>query len=425
MRLRYGFNETDNWWNFAQGRERKRIWAKLRELDTQIIRIFLFDKHAPDPVGKWDLFQAYTQAVLEVGATPMITFAKFGPPSDHPRALRTFVTRCVEVVWGCIEKWGAENVRDWFWCVWNEPNNAEIGGGLSFYAYRNIYQEVAYQIRRCLEPYLEGRRALIGGPAVDGFQPGWLDWIGQFLSEIDDSLIGFVSWHRYGDWRPIGTWGAPQDEARYRRILMATTSEYATRAIAVQRLLDGRNILNVCGELNVHSHHDLGISRPYNQTVFGAAYYASALFHLLRGGADAELWWTATEDSGPFGVIHKNGSTTPVYEAKQLCTRHLRLGDRISFPKLLPDCPSLDAVFSRALDGRRSLVVAHLSPGQKTCTIPEALKLPPASCFLQNIDEKTRNRVLAQRFAGTITFEGYGVATVSTDRGYRACNDGS
>jgi hypothetical protein len=41
-----------------------------------------------------------------------------------------------------MEKWGAENVRDWFWCVWNEPNNAEIGGGLSFYAYRNIYQEV-------------------------------------------------------------------------------------------------------------------------------------------------------------------------------------------------------------------------------------------------------------------------------------------
>lgn len=59
MQLRYGFNEADNWWHFALGPQRERIWAQLRKMDTRIIRIFLFDKHAPDPVTQWDLFEAY------------------------------------------------------------------------------------------------------------------------------------------------------------------------------------------------------------------------------------------------------------------------------------------------------------------------------------------------------------------------------
>jgi hypothetical protein len=414
MSLRYGFNETDNWWHFAQGRGRKRIWAKLRELDTQIIRVFLFDKQAPDPILHWTLFHAYIQAVLEVGAKPMITFARFGPPYDNPRALRTFATRCADVVWSCMEQWGGETVRDWFWCVWNEPNNLSIGGGLSFPVYRDIYQEVAYRIRRCLEPYLHGEKALIGGPAVDGFQAGWFDWIWLFLSDIDDSLIGFVSWHRYGDWRPTGEWGAPQDEGLYRSLLMAQTPDYAARALGVQQLLHGRNILNVCGELNVHSHHEPHVSWRYNQTVFGAAYYVSALFHLLRGGADVEMWWTATEDSGPYGLINKNGAATPVYHAKKLCTQHLRFGDWISFPHLLQENRDLDLVFSRAPDGRRSLVVAHVGPGKRTCPISEALNLPTGSSLLQKIDERTRNRIVTEPFGGIIEFNGYSVAAVST-----------
>ena len=59
VRLRYGFNETDNWWSFAKGPNREVICAGLRALHTKVIRIFLYDKHAPDPIREWQLFADY------------------------------------------------------------------------------------------------------------------------------------------------------------------------------------------------------------------------------------------------------------------------------------------------------------------------------------------------------------------------------
>jgi len=143
MHLQYGVNEADSWWHFALGPQRERIWARLRAMDTRIIRIFLFDKHAPDPVTDWDLLAAYVQAVLNVGAVPMVTFAKFHRPADDLRAVRWFSTRCADVVWNCLEQWGPESVREWYWCVWNEPNSTWIGGGLTFEQYRRVYEDVA------------------------------------------------------------------------------------------------------------------------------------------------------------------------------------------------------------------------------------------------------------------------------------------
>ena len=128
MQMLYGVNQADQCRDFALGPARERIWRHLREIDTRMIRLFLFDKGAPDPVTEWPVFASYVQAVLNVGATPMITFAKLNRPLDDPRAVRWFANQCADVVWNCIEQWGGEAVRDWYWCVWNEPNNEWISG---------------------------------------------------------------------------------------------------------------------------------------------------------------------------------------------------------------------------------------------------------------------------------------------------------
>src|SRR5262249_38511157 len=73
---------------------------------------------------------------------------------------------------------------------------------------------------RWLGPCLGGRRPLSGGPAIATFQPFWSAWLWRFVHEIDNSLIGFVLWHRFGDWRAPGEWGAPRDVAIYRDLLM-------------------------------------------------------------------------------------------------------------------------------------------------------------------------------------------------------------
>jgi hypothetical protein len=423
MQLRYGFNEVDGWWDIGLGPHRERIRRHHRLMGTQVVRIFVFDKPVPDPVTEWDLFAAYVQAVLDMGALPMVTFAKYHPPHDEPRNLRTFVARCADVVWGCLEQWGGEAVRDWFWCVWNEPNNYQVGGALSLPQYRQIYEEVAGTVHRLLAPHLGGRKARIGGPALCGFQTYWLDWISGLVNEVDEELVGFVSWHHYGDWRPVvpsatlgfdlkGDPEAPPGAA-YEALLMAQTPQYETRARAVARILAGRNVLNVCGELNTVVHHDHRFVGGLNQNAFGAAYYASALIHLIRGGADLEMRWTATAHDDAYGLITMQGEATPACLAKQLFAQHVRHGDWVSFPDLLPDNPDVDAVVVRGDDGRRSGVFVNTGPQPRALIAADWAGGPKDCRQVLRLDAGTGGRLVREPFDGTATLEGYGIAVVS------------
>jgi len=415
MQLRYGVNQADECWDFALGSQRERIWQRLREIDTRIIRLFLFDKGAPDPVTEWPVFVSYVQAVLNVGAVPMITFAKFRRPFDDPRAVRWFANQCADVVWNCLEQWGGEVVREWYWCVWNEPNNAWISGGdLSFELYARIYEEVAQGVLRCLGPHLGDRKPLIGGPAVEGFPPFWWDWVWRFVNEIDNSIIGFVDWHRYADWRDCGENGAPRDQATYRRLIMSVASDYGLRSRAIAELLQGRDILNICGELNTHSHYTEPVRARFNQSVFGATFYTAALLHLMRSEAYAEMFWTGTEDRGGYGMMNKHGEPWPVFYAKKLCAQYIRYGDWISFPVERNANPTLDAVVARGEDGQRSALFVHLQDKAGTYTISDLTNSCADYHTFLKIDHGTGNRIAEMAFKETISFEGYGVAVVTT-----------
>jgi hypothetical protein len=413
VHLRLGLNETVNWRGFAAGPHREEVWARFRELGTRVVRLLAFAEGAPDPVGAWDDFAACLQAVLGAGAVPMVTFAQFAPPYDDPAAVRDFAGRCAEVVGRCVRRWGGEAVRDWYWGVWQHPNSEWVSAGLSFDQYRTIYEEAARAILRHLAPFLVGRRPLIGGPAADGFQPFWADWVWRFVNEIDNGLIGFASWHRFGDWREVGAWGAPADEAVFRALLMARVSEYESRARAVTRMLRGRGILNVCGELNAHAHHEPRVSRAYNQTVFGAAYYAAALIHLMRGGADLELLKSGTDAAGPYGMMDGAANPTPVFHAKRLCARHVRFGDTAWFPE--GGGPGVDVVAACGPGGRRSALIVHRNDEAAVFAADRLTGGPAGYRTLLKIDRQTGGRVAAEPFDGTLRFEGYGVAVVTTD----------
>jgi hypothetical protein len=418
LRLRYGLNETVNWRQFSVGAQRREVWARFRELETHVIRLLAFEKGAPDPVEAWATFAECIQAVLAAGAVPMITFSKFGPPYDDLAAVRDFAGRCAHVVQRCVAQWGGEAVRDWYWGVWQHPNSDWASAGLTFDHYRRIYEETAGAILSHLSPFLEGRRPLIGGPAADGFQPFWADWVWRFVNEIDNALIGFASWHQFGDWREVGAWGAPTDEAVFGTLLLARVSEYESRARAVARMLRGRGILNVCGELNAHAHHEPRVSRAYNQTVFGAAYYAAALIHLMRGGADLEILKAGTDDAGPYGLIDSAARTTPVFEAKQLCARHLRFGDMVRFPGAQTHL-GLDVVIADGAGGRRSALIVHRNNVAAAYALDELTGEPADYDMLLKLDRGTDGRVTEGRFYGRVRFEGHGVAVATVVKGRR------
>jgi Glycosyl hydrolases family 39 len=414
MKLQYGVNQADQCWDFAIGPERERIWARLREIDTRMVRLFLFDKGAPDHVKDWDTLAAYVQAVLNIGANPMMTFAKFRPPFDDPWSVRAFADRSADVVRRCIDQWGGETVRDWYWCVWNEPNNSWISDGeLTFEHYRRIYEQVAYDVLKQLDPCLKGRKPLIGGPAVEGFPNFWWDWPWRFVNEIDNALIGFVDWHRYADWRDAGENGAPQNETVYRGLIASRALDFQFRARAIGQQIRGREILNICGELNCHSHYTKPVRERFNFSIFGATFYVAALLNLMRGEADAEMFWVGTEADGGYGMLDQHGQPKPVFHAKKLCTQHVQYGDMISFAPWDRGGMPLDAVVARGNDGRLSAMLVHLSDKQATYPLSGLVNELSNCDILLKMDEGTGNGVISGKYDGRVTFEGYGVAVVT------------
>ena len=167
MKMRYGFNEIYGWWHLSQGEHRDEIQRRLRLMDTKVVRVFVFDQPVPDPFKEWHAFEGMLQAILDLGAKPMITFAKFPPPYDRKRNIAEYVARSAEIVWSCIERWGGEEVSQWYWCIWNEPNNLAVGGDLTIDQYIEIYDAISSEILKQLSPFLGTRKALIGGPAAD------------------------------------------------------------------------------------------------------------------------------------------------------------------------------------------------------------------------------------------------------------------
>src|SRR5262249_14341475 len=158
----------------------------------------------------------------------------------------------------------------------------------------------------------------------------WWDWAWRFIHEIDNRVIGFLDWHRYGDWRECGEKGAPRDEAAYRRLIMSVAPDYEFRARAIAQLVQGRDIPNICGELHAHSTYTESVRARFNRSVFGGAFYVAALLRLMRGRADAELFWTGNEDTGGYGMLNKHGDPWPAFHAKKLCARYVRPGDGIA-----------------------------------------------------------------------------------------------
>ena len=101
MQMLYGVNQADACQAFALGASSARIQQNLRDVGSRIVRVFLYDKCGPDPVTEWPVFVSYVDAVLKIGANPMITFAKMHKPVSDLEAVEEFANRSADVVRRC------------------------------------------------------------------------------------------------------------------------------------------------------------------------------------------------------------------------------------------------------------------------------------------------------------------------------------
>ena len=256
---------------------------------------------------------------------------------------------------------------------------------------------------------------MIGGPAVEGFQPFWMDWVWRFLNEIDNELIGFLDWHFYGDWREHGENNAPADGAAHRRMMIGMVGEYGNRARVVGQMLKGRQILNICGELNCHSHYTQPVRERFNYSVFAATFYTSALLQLMRHGVDAEMYWVGTEAQGGYGMMDEKGDPWPSFYAKKLCAQHVRYGDAISFPTGESNNGSIDVVVARSDLGRCSALVVHQKEEAATYDLTKLIPDIRDLRTILKIDNGSNSQIVETGYDGRIHFDGFGVAAVTTE----------
>src|SRR4051812_34440107 len=87
------------------------------------------------------------------------------------------------------DRYGRDEVRTWYFGVWNEPNLAGFWEGADQQAYFNLYDLTAKTIKS-IDPALR-----VGGPATAG-----AGWVPEFLAHVGQSHVGvdFVTTHTYG-----------------------------------------------------------------------------------------------------------------------------------------------------------------------------------------------------------------------------------
>jgi len=228
------------------------------------------------------------------------------PPRD-PAAWCTLIDQLVR---HCVERYGLDEVRSWFFEVWNEPNlEAFWTGGQA--GYFDLYKHTATTIK-AIDAQLQ-----VGGPATANDE-----WIPEFLKFCADQKVAcdFVSTHHY----PTDALGKPGDDTGHQLALASADvllhrteqaceeanglpvyyTEWSTTSNPFFALHDepyaaafvAKNFIDVAHLVHAYSYWTFS-------DIFDENYFSSVPFH------------------GGFGLLTVNNVAKPSYRAVQMLAR--------------------------------------------------------------------------------------------------------
>ena len=276
-----------------------------------------------------------------------------------------------------VERYGIDEVSQWYFEVWNEPNIDFWNGIPRDKSYYELYAHTAQQLK-AVSPKLR-----VGGPATAAAH-----WIPEFLKYAADNHVpvDFVSSHGYADDTPEDmldtTEAVPEDDRVCRAI------DKVHRQIKASSM---PNLPLFWTEWNVQ-----GLNESRDTTFVGPS-----LANTIRecdGSVNEMSFWTFSdvfEEDGPiakpfeghFGLRAKGGINKPSYYAFALLHQ---LGDQ----RLAN--PSTNALVTRRPDGSLVIAVWNLvDPGKQGQTVHDAITFAgmPASSHvtIQTVDDSHGN----------------------------------
>ncbi len=141
-----------------------------------------------------DLLARHIKPFVELGFTPKalatsqnsIFYWQGNTSHPNPAGWHALVDAFIRHI---EERYGKDEVRTWYFEVWNEPNLSGFWEGADQEAYFQLYDLTARTIKS-IDPALR-----VGGPATAGAA-----WVPEFLAHVKQSGAGvdFVTTHTYG-----------------------------------------------------------------------------------------------------------------------------------------------------------------------------------------------------------------------------------
>ena len=302
--------------------------------------------------------------------------ANVTPPAD----VEAFASLVERLVHHWTERYGLREVREWFFEVWNEPNQPQFWTGTQA-DYFEMYRATARAVKR-VDPALR-----VGGPATSKNE--WIDDLVAYC-ERERVPLDFVSTHHY----PTDAFGETGDDTR-QQLAASRRGILREQALDAARRAGGRPLYYT--EWNASSNPFFSLhDRPY------AAAFAMKSWLDVASVVDGYSFWTFSDlfeevyfDSRPFhgqfGLLTVHGIAKPTYRAAELL-------HRAGTERLRVDGghPTVDGWVTRHDDGRLVVLLTnHALPEHDIAAERVRLLLAdapdPATLAVERIDDDHAN----------------------------------
>lgn len=360
------------------------------------VGVYNEDEHG-NPVYNFAYVDSIYDGLLKNGVRPVVEISfmpkklAFNPDALHPfwykqnvsppKSMERWDDLIQHFAQHLVERYGIDEVSQWYFEVWNEPNIDFWNGIPRQESYFDLYDHTARTLKS-VNPRLR-----VGGPATAAAQ-----WIPEFLQHTSDNHVpvDFVSTHGYADDTVHNMFGTNEDIAMDDRV--------------------GRAIAKVRGEINHSATPHLPLfwtewNVPGQMESRDTIYVGSALANTVRecdGNVDMLSFWTFSdvfEEGGPtstpfrgdFGLRAFDGINKPSYYAYGLLHQ---LGDQ----RLANT--SNNIIVTRTANGNLAIAAWNLvDPGQQGISLELNLHLASvpqnAKVAIQRADQ-THGNVLPQ-----------------------------
>ena len=301
--------------------------------------------------------------------------ANVTPPRDY----KQWATLIRKLVCHWVERYGINEVREWNFEVWNEPNLKGFWTG-THRDYFKLYRYTCEAIKE-IDSSLK-----LGGPATAKNE--WIEEFREFC-ERNKTPLDFISTHHY----PTDAFGAAGDDTE----LQLSKSR---RGVLRQQAQDVRRR---AGDLPLYYTEWNSSSNPFDHLhdePYAAAFVVKSIMD-VSGIVDAYSYWVFSdifEESyfpsipfhGGFGLLTLQGIAKPTYRAFELLHR---LGNELLLVDGLHE--TVNAWVARNANNVTVLVSNHALPGHSIETEQVIVRLisapKPRAAFVLRIDETRAN----------------------------------